>query len=46
MSLSLDRHLPQDRRRVLATGGVLPERVRGAALLADLVGFTALPAQR
>ena len=42
MSLSLDRHLPQDRRRVLVTGGALPERVSGAALLADLVGFTAL----
>jgi predicted ATPase/class 3 adenylate cyclase len=42
MSVLLDRHVPQDRRQALATGGTLPERVSGAALFADLVGFTPL----
>lgn len=34
--------IPTDRRATLATGGVLPDEARGAALLADLSGFTPL----
>lgn len=35
-------YLPQDRRRALAGGALLPERGHGAVLFADLSGFTAL----
>jgi predicted ATPase/class 3 adenylate cyclase len=35
-------YLPQDRRESLATGGQLPQRSQGAALWADLSGFTPL----
>ncbi|MCW2974895.1 MAG: repeat-containing protein [Actinomycetia bacterium] len=34
--------MPRDRRRALATGQTLPSRVRGAALFADISGFTPL----
>jgi class 3 adenylate cyclase/tetratricopeptide (TPR) repeat protein len=34
--------MPRDRRRALATGTALPDRVRGAALFADISGFTPL----
>jgi predicted ATPase/class 3 adenylate cyclase len=37
-----DAYLPGDRRRALAQGGTLPDRVRGAALFADISGFTPL----
>src|SRR5579862_6764540 len=33
-------YLPGDRRRALAAGATLPTRVRGAALFADISGFT------
>jgi predicted ATPase/class 3 adenylate cyclase len=35
-------YIPGDRRRALAEGRDLPDRVRGAALFADLSGFTPL----
>ncbi|HMA38078.1 MAG TPA: tetratricopeptide repeat protein [Chloroflexia bacterium] len=35
-------YLPQDRRAALAAGQDLPERGTGAALFADIAGFTAL----
>ncbi|MDX6256805.1 MAG: hypothetical protein QOJ11_3139 [Frankiales bacterium] len=35
-------YLPGDRRRALAEGRELPDRVRGAALFADISGFTPL----
>jgi adenylate cyclase len=35
-------YLPGDRRRALADGRELPDRVRGAALFADISGFTPL----
>ena len=35
-------YIPGDRRRALATGGTLPSRARGAALFADISGFTPL----
>src|SRR5918911_3519344 len=35
-------YLPQDRRLALARGAALPERAEGAALLADISGFTPL----
>jgi hypothetical protein len=35
-------YIPGDRRRALAAGGTLPEHVRGAALFADISGFTPL----
>jgi class 3 adenylate cyclase len=41
----LDRpeaYIPGDRRRALARGESLPDRVRGAALFADISGFTPL----
>lgn len=34
--------LPQDRARALAAGQSLPDRARGAAVFADISGFTAL----
>lgn len=38
----LAAYLPQDRARALALGGELPELCHGAALFADLSGFTPL----
>src|SRR5262249_861217 len=38
-------YIPGDRRRSLASGTTLPDRVRGAALFADISGFTALTEQ-
>ena len=35
-------YLPQDRRLALARQSVLPERTHGAALFADIAGFTPL----
>jgi CheY-like chemotaxis protein len=35
-------YLPMDRRQALARGATLPERTQGAALLADISGFTPL----
>ncbi len=40
--MTLHAYLPQDRRRALARGEELPERCRGAALFADISGFTRL----
>ncbi|HMA36088.1 MAG TPA: hypothetical protein VKY74_16615, partial [Chloroflexia bacterium] len=40
----LSSFLPMDRRQALATGQALPRRAAGAALLADLAGFTTLTA--
>lgn len=37
-----EAYLPGDRRRSLASGDTLADRVRGAALFADISGFTAL----
>jgi hypothetical protein len=37
-----DAYIPQDRRRTLAQGKTLPEATRGAALFADISGFTPL----
>ena len=39
---SLEAYIPGDRRRALATGTPMPDRVRGAALFADISGFTPL----
>src|SRR5690348_5909380 len=42
---ALDRaaaYIPGDRRRALASGLQMPARVRGAALFADISGFTPL----
>ena len=39
---SLSVYLPQDRRQALASGNDLPERTSGAALFADISGFTPL----
>lgn len=38
----MDAYLPQDRRHALLQGRAIPERCRGAALFADLSGFTPL----
>lgn len=38
----LNIYLPQDRVRALAKGEALPDRCRGAALFADISGFTPL----
>jgi class 3 adenylate cyclase len=38
----LNSYLPSDRRRVLARGETMPERTTGAALFADISGFTPL----
>ena len=35
-------YVPMDRRQALAAGGSLPERTKGAALIADISGFTPL----
>lgn len=40
--MALHHYLPQDRLRALAGGRPLPEHTRGAALFADISGFTAL----
>ncbi len=40
--MPLHAYLPQDRRRAIAQGRDLPERCRGAALFADISGFTNL----
>ena len=39
---NLGAYIPGDRRRSLAAGTPMPDRVRGAALFADISGFTAL----
>jgi adenylate cyclase len=39
---SLNAYLPQDRRRAMARGESLPHRTSGAALFADVSGFTPL----
>ncbi|MEP7208584.1 MAG: tetratricopeptide repeat protein [Casimicrobiaceae bacterium] len=39
---SPEAYIPGDRRRSLASGTALPDRVRGAALFADISGFTPL----
>jgi adenylate cyclase len=39
---ALSAYLPQDRRRALALGHSLPNRTHGAALFADICGFTQL----
>jgi predicted ATPase/class 3 adenylate cyclase len=39
---ALDAYLPADRRQAWARGEALPDRARGAVLLADVSGFTAL----
>jgi adenylate cyclase len=39
---TLDAYLPIDRRQALARGAALPDRVEGAALFADISGFTPL----
>lgn len=40
--MALHIYLPQDRLRALAKNGTLPDRTNGAALFADISGFTAL----
>ena len=40
--MDLRSHVPEDRLRSLATGRALPLRTTGAALIADIAGFTAL----
>lgn len=45
MTTNLSAYLPQDRRRALARGESLPNRTTGAALFADISGFTALTEQ-
>src|SRR5690242_8902365 len=42
MDSSLASYLPQDRRVALARGATLPEHTHGAALFADISGFTPL----
>jgi len=37
-----EAHIPGDRRHALAAGAPMPDRVRGAALFADISGFTPL----
>jgi class 3 adenylate cyclase/tetratricopeptide (TPR) repeat protein len=37
-----EAYIPSDRRRALAGGRVMPDRVAGAALFADISGFTPL----
>jgi class 3 adenylate cyclase len=41
---SLQAYLPLDRRISVSAGAALPDRVQGAALFADISGFTALTA--
>src|SRR5262245_61172403 len=42
MMSNLSAYLPQDRLRALARGETLPDRTTGAALFADISGFTPL----
>ncbi|RME46814.1 MAG: adenylate/guanylate cyclase domain-containing protein, partial [Caldilineae bacterium] len=42
MTESPAAYLPMDRRQALAHGATLPDRTRGAALFADISGFTPL----
>jgi class 3 adenylate cyclase len=42
LTRSLSLYLPQDRLIALARGVPLPDRTTGAALFADISGFTAL----
>ncbi len=42
MDHHLGVYLPQDRRHAMAIGASLPERTQGAALFADIAGFTPL----
>jgi class 3 adenylate cyclase/tetratricopeptide (TPR) repeat protein len=37
-----EAYIPRDRRRALATGAEMPDRVQGAGLFADISGFTPL----
>ena len=37
-----EAYIPGDRRRALASAVAMPDRVRGAALFADISGFTPL----
>ncbi|MFQ5576128.1 MAG: adenylate/guanylate cyclase domain-containing protein [Anaerolineae bacterium] len=39
---SLAAYIPMDRRRAMATGDPLPDRAQGAALFADISGYTPL----
>jgi class 3 adenylate cyclase len=39
---ALHTYLPQDRLRALGRGETLPDRASGAALFADISGFTPL----
>ncbi|MDQ6618674.1 MAG: AAA family ATPase, partial [Pseudomonadota bacterium] len=39
---NLQAYIPDDRRRAVARGDVMPDRVHGAALFADISGFTPL----
>lgn len=41
-AISLESFIAGDRRHALATGRPMPDRVRGAALFADISGFTSL----
>jgi len=41
-----EAYIPSDRRRALAPGDELPDRVEGAALFADISGFTPLIPRR
>ncbi len=36
-------YIPMDRRQAIATGQDLPDRTTGAALFADISGFTPWP---
>jgi adenylate cyclase len=45
VSAALLAYLPADRRVCLARGQTLPDRARGAALFADISGFTSLTEQ-
>ena len=38
----LQAYIPGDRRRALARGEAMPDRIHGAALFADISGFTPL----
>ena len=42
INTTLLAYLPHDRRQAMARGLALPDRATGAALLADISGFTAL----
>ncbi len=37
-----EAYIPSDRRRALAAGEEIPDRVEGAAIFADISGFTPL----